>query len=443
MARGQEKQITGGQFSPHVQQSLAAGKEQAQNRLLTAMREKGATERTQMSEAGATERAGIQAGTQREAMAAQAEQDDKRAAEAERARREDQRFTESMAEVSREFQAKQSELDREQQMAIIRGDRKEKMRIEAKREALRRFNIEMNLDANERNTNAMLSVIKGGLKRESTMEKAKTTLYQEADKFDRDKQVYNTIKDRVSTNVGLDKRMDYPIILPEDVKFTDSSIGQVMGQAARGPVSVVQSYLERKRGRKAIGEGKTADPMAVLQDQIAKHGSNIAVEQMAPESINHIEDQMQRNEIKTEDVNKTLGVIEGMLVALDAKRKTAEGKDADFWGDNYLVVASMRDSLEGLSHSTKKIEGSETETVGSRVRYALGTVYNTSLGGRAARLRDLVGGDFQNVFEEMTKPLQVPKLYEVTEDMNEHDVELRNWFNSYLSSRYPDLGGQL
>jgi len=443
MARGQERQIQGGQFAPHVQQSLAAGKEQAQNRLLTAMREKGATERTQMSEAGATERAGIAAGTQRMQIAAQQEQDDKQAAEAEKARREDQHFAQTMATASQEFQAKQSELNREQQMAIIKGDRKEKARVEAKQEALRRLGIEMNMDAQERYSNAMLSIIKGGLNRESSMEKAKTVLSQEADKFDRDKQVYNTIKDRVATNIGLDKRMDYPVVRREDVKFTgDVSIGGVLSQAAKGPVSVIQSYLERKRGRRAISEGKAADPMAVLQDQIAKHGSSIAVEQLAPDSINLTEDKIQRNEIKTEDINKTLGVLEGMLSALDAKRKTTEDKDSDFWGDNYLVVSSMRDSLESLVNSTKKVEGSETETVGSRVRYALGTVHNTSLGGRAARLRDLVGGDFQAVFEEMTKPLQVPKLYGVTENMNEHDVELRNWLNSYLTSRYPELGGE-
>jgi len=106
-----------------------------------------------------------------------------------------------------------------------------------------------------------------------------------------------------------------------------------------------------------------------------------------------------------------------------------------------LNMAQMRDALEGLTNSTKKIAGSETETVGARVQYALGTVNNSSLGGRAARMRDLVGGDFTAVFEEMTKSVQVPKLYDITSDMDEYDVEYRTWFNDYLSSRYPDIGG--
>ncbi len=102
----------------------------------------------------------------------------------------------------------------------------------------------------------------------------------------------------------------------------------------------------------------------------------------------------------------------------------------------------MRDDLEGLAKSTdKKIVGSETETVGSRVQYALGTVYDSSLGGRAARMRELAGGNFTAVFEEMTKSMPVPKLYDISPEMNKYDVEYRTWFNNYLGSRYPELQG--
>ena len=56
-------------------------------------------------------------------------------------------------------------------------------------------------------------------------------------------------------------------------------------------------------------------------------------------------------------------------------------------------------------------------------------------------MRDLVGGNFEAVFEEMTKSIQVPKQYPITADMNEYDVEYRTWFNDYLRSRYPELEG--
>lgn len=429
MPRGQEKSIVGGQIDPYVQSSMQQSKQQAENRLVTAMQQKGATERTAMQEGGASERASLQAQTQREGIAAQAESDDKRAAEAERARREDRKFSQTIQEASENFQAKQAELDREQQKAIISGDRKYKDEIAKRREALRRFNIELNMDAQERNTNAMLSIIKGSLKRESSMEKAKTMLYEESEKFDKDKDIYTKTVEKVVEAVEFDKRMDLPI--GGKVEMVGKRITPAMGFGA--------GYAQIP----AIEPGTQADPMAVLQDQINKYGGGISVEEMAPINIYKIETQIQEGKIKTEDINKTLGALEGMLEAVRKRRVSATGgtDESDFWQDTHMKITQMRDSLEGLTNSKKKVVDSETETVGARVQYALGTINDSSLGGRATRMRDLMGGEFQNVFEEMTKSVQVPKLYDISEDMNEYDVEYRTWFNNYLSSRYPELQG--
>jgi hypothetical protein len=432
----------GGELSPYVQTSLQRGKQQAGSRLVAAMQEAGAAGRTAMTERGATERATMQAETQRGTQAAQLASDDKRAAEDERAKREDRKFAQTMSEASRDFQAKQAELARDQQRAIISGDRKAKDEIEKRREALRRFNIELGMDAAERNTNAMLSIIKGSLKRETSMEKAKTILEEEADRFDKDKDVYLKTRERVMEAIANDKRMDLPI--PESIKEQIPSKWDVAkGMLIKGPVLGAYAEIQRYRGLKEKVKEGIADPMGVLQDQITRHGGIISVEEMAPENINKIEDQMQRGDIKTEDINKTLGAVEGMLDAI-LERRTAATKDSsefDFWQDTYLSISQMRDSLEGLANSKKKITGSETETVGARVQYALGTVHDSSLGGRAARMRDLVGGNFEAVFEEMTKSVQVPKLYDITADMNKYDIEYRTWFNNYLSSRYPELEG--
>lgn len=431
MARAKEPPTqVGGQISPYVQQSLQQSKQQSQSRLLTAMQEAGATERAQIAAQPRGSQYGSDIASQRAALAAQKEMSDKRAAEEEKARREDRKFTLAMQEASREFQTKQAELDREQQKAIIAGDRKYKDEIEKRREALRRFNTELNMDAQERNTNAMLSILKGSLQRESSMEKAKTVLYEESEKFDKDKDIYNKTKERVTKAVVYDKRMDLPVR------------GEMATRAvpAGSPMGFSAGFTRTPAG---IKPGTQADPMGVLQDQISKYGGNISVEEMAPANIHKIEAQIQEGKIKTEDINKSIGAVEGMLEAVNRKRKSSDKKseDFDFWHDTYLTISQMRDSLESLSNSTKKIAGSKTETVGARVRYALGTVNDSSLGGRAARMRDLVGGDFGAVFEEMTKSMQVPKLYEITEDMNEYDAEYRTWFNNYLSSRYPDLQG--
>ena len=440
MPRGKDAPTqVGGQIDPYVQRSIQQSKQLKESRLVAAMQETGATTRAGIA-AGA--RGGGGDGTalavERERSASREAMADKQSAEDERAKREDRKFAQTMQEASREFQAKQAELDREQQKAIIADDRKYKDEIEKRREALRRFNIELSMDAGERSTNAMLSIIKGSLKRETSMEKAKTVLEEEATRFDKDKDVYLKTRERVAEAIENDKRMDGVVPKSAWDVYTGGKETRVgtLGLIAT-PLIGHRFYKERQR----VKEAGEANPMDVLQDQIAKYGGNISVEEMTPENINKIEDQIQKGDIKTEDINKTLGVLEGMLEAIES-RKTAADKDSrefDFWQDTHLNISQMRDSLEGLANSTKKIAGSETETVGARVQYALGTVNNSSLGGRTARMRDLVGGNFTAVFEEMTKSVQVPKLYDISPDMNKYDVEYRGWFNNYLRSRYPDL----
>lgn len=454
MPRGKDAPTrVGGQIDPYVQRSMQQSKQLAESRLATAMQEAGATGRTAMQEtgatgraamqeAGATGRAGIQAETQRGIAAGRLASEDRRAAEAVEAQREDRKFATAMSETSREFQAKQAELNREQQRAIISGDRKYKDEIEKRREALRRFNIELNMDAAERNSNAMLSILKGSLKRETSMEKAKTVLEEEATKFDKDKDVYEKARERIMEAAENDKRMDLPIV--EKIKGQIPSTWDITkGVLLKGPLLAGYTEIQRYRALKKEAKEGFANPMGVLQDQINKYGGNMSVEDLTPANINKIEGLMEREDVKTEDVNKTMAALEGMLDSVDVRRKSFDKKsdEFDFWHDVHLEIAQMRDSLEGLVNSKKKIAGSETETVGSRVQYALGTIRNNSLGGRAARLRDLMGGDFQAVFEEMTKSMQVPKLYDITANMNEYDVEYRTWFNDYLRSRYPDLEG--
>jgi len=265
-------------------------------------------------------------------------------------------------------------------------------------------------------------------------------LEEEATRFDKDKDVYNKTRGGVIEAVEFDKRMDLPI--PEAIEGKIPSTWEIAkGMLAKGPIRGTYAEMQRYKALKKETKEGLADPMGVLQDQIGKYGGSISVEELAPENINKIEDQIQKGDIKTEDINKTLGVLEGMLEAVKTRRTTAD-KDSDefdFWQDTFLNMSQMRDALEGLANSKKKIAGSETETVGARVQYALGTVQDSSLGGRAARMRDLMGGNFEAVFEEMTKSVQVPKLYDITADMNKYDVEYRTWFNDYLKSRYPEM----
>ena len=256
-------------------------------------------------------------------QAAQIEQEDKRAAEDEIARREDKKFAQTMQEASRDFQAKQTQLDRDQQNAIISGNREAKNNIEKRREALRRFNIELNMDAAERNTNAMLSMIKGGLKQEAAKEKAKTVLEDEANQFDKDKDIYNKTKDKIVDAIDFDKRMDLPV--PETLEEKIPSKWDVVKNVlVKGPALEAYSQIQHFRKLKKETKNGLADPMSVLQDQIMKYGGNISVEELDPDKIKDVETRIQEGKIKTEDINKTLAALEGMSIAIDKKRKAVD-----------------------------------------------------------------------------------------------------------------------
>lgn len=432
MARGKDAPaITGGQIDPFVASTMQQNKQAAENRLLTAMQEKGATQRAEIGSATQLKTQQMRGEQDVQAQAGQAVADDKRSAEAERSRREDQKFAETTQKAEQVFAAKQAELTREHGVAMVKGDRDYAEKIMEKQESLRRFEIEKQTAAQERSTNAILSVIKGGINRESTKEKAITTLNQEADKFDQDKEIYTRTKSRVIESVGTDKRLDLPI--GGTVVMKGRQIGPSMGFGAGfGQIPTVDPASK-------------ADPMGVLQDQIDKQGVKISVEHLAPENINQLEDGIQNGSIPPEDIRSTLGVLEGMKDVLEQKRKDNPiGTDEaayDFWNKSYHDVINMRNAVEGLTKSQKKIGDSDKETVGSRVQYALGVIRNTSLGGQASRLRELTQGDFVAVFDEMTKSLQVPAQWPIDPTMSDYEKEIRQEENDMLSRVYPDLGG--
>jgi hypothetical protein len=395
------------------------------------MQESGATQRTQISAGTQARGQDIQRQTTLDVQAAQAESDDKRIAEVERGRREDRQFTEAMQKTSQVFQAKQAELHKEHQVAMVKGDRTYAETVREKQNALRRFEIEKQTAAQERSTNALLSIVKGSLQRESSREKAITVLNQEADKFDKDKDVYDRTVSRVVEKVSTDRRLDLPI--KGEFVMKGKRVTPSMGFGA--------GYAQIP----TLKPGTTADPMGILQDQLDSNQANVSVEQLVPEKINELEDSIQNGTTAAEDIRSALGVLEGMKDVLEQKRKDNPlSKDEtayDFWNDSYQTVLNMRDSVEGLANSQKKISNNEKETVGSRVQYALGVIRDSSLGGRAARLRELAGGNYAEVLEEMTKPLQIPSLWTVEPEMSDYEREIREEENAMLMRLYPDLGG--
>lgn len=438
MPRGKDAPIrTGGQIDPYVQQSMMQSKQQQENRLLAAMQEKGAARRTTQQETGAAIRSGMQTGAQavleRRRQAAEMEMADKRAAEAEIARREDREFTETMAKINREFQAKESELDRAMQKAQFEQNREDKKEIAERQLAWDKFNAMLGEKAQIRDTNVIVSLIKGVKKSAANDEKVKTTMLEQADKFDQDKGKYDQARENVKTNIENDKRMDG--VVPRSVWEHYKEKTEAKGMW----ISPLEPFKTAYEAGKAARE-ETANPMGVLQDQITRQDGKISVEDLTSRNIHKVEEQIINGDIKTEDINATLGALDAMLESVADRKKSVDSKskEYDFWGDTHIEISQLKRNLIKLEHSTdKKIKGSETETVGKRVSYALRTIRNSSPGNRVSRARAAGGDKGVDVFlESMAAAIEPYEPIEITEDMDKYLIEPIQWYNEQIFPLY-------
>lgn len=443
MARAQDAPLQqGGQINPYVASSAQQGKQQAENRLLSAVRESGETQRAKMRETGANQRTAAQIQAQKQMQAAELEAQDRRAAEAEQARREDREFAMTMQEATQAFQSDQSRIQREYEDAVRNKEWDRADEIIEQAEAARRFDYELELDDRQRTANALLSMKKMGFKREAAKEKAITTLVQQEEQFARDKEMYDTLVENTTESFNLDKRMDLPV--SREKPGFGAHIGalvETMKHPLRGG-----SIGEELGGKVAAAKEATANPLAVLQDQLSKAGTDISVEELHPERINMLENRIAEGQITAQEIRNTMGVLNGALPAIDKKLESAEGDtEEEFWRDTKSRIINMRNSIESLRRSDRKLLGekiggeSGNETVGVRVRSALSL--DTSLGGMVSTLKKTMGTtDWDSVLDEMTKPLLVPSLKPITPDMTTYEKRLRQQYNAIILRKYPELG---
>ena len=422
MARGQDAPTQGYQIDPQVAKSLSESKAQSENRLVAAMQEAGAAQRQKSAQTASFLQQQQAQQFEAQQQAANLAAQDRRAAEAEAARRDDQKFAKTMAEADQKFQTGRDNLQRAHESAIRDKDWERAQLLRTQMEESNRFALEKTLAAQERQTNALLSMVKGSMQRESATEKAKTVLFQETENFERDKEVHQKIQERTAQKVALDKRMDLP------------TKGEFRAIPTRGTWELGMHYESE-----AI-PGTAADPMGIFQDQVTQNGSSVNVGHLAPSQIHNLEQQIVEGKVRPGDIRVARSVLDGMIPIVKKKMEEAEKKDYDFWRGKYETLENMKDTLSGLSSSKRQTKTREMETVGSRVSYALGPIDQTSLGGRVSRLKELVGDDYGNIFNEMTKAIEVPKLWGITADMSDFAKKLRTDENAMLSRLYPELG---
>ncbi|KKN48928.1 hypothetical protein LCGC14_0647870 [marine sediment metagenome] len=415
----------GGQIDPYVQRSIQQSKQQAESRLVAAMQEVGATQRTGMQEAGATQRAGIQAGTQRTIAGARLASEDRRAAEAETARREDMEFTKTMTKINQELQSKEAGLDRDMQRAMFEKNIKVKKETMGRQLSLDRFRAILGEKAQIRDTNAMMSMFGTMTKKEEKAEKIKTTMLGQADEFDDYKEVYDLAKENIGETIRNDKRMDLPARKPRGV-FRGAGAGMTYPAPA-----------ERQE--------TLADPMGVLQDLITREEGKISVENLSSANIHKVEERMINGEVDTENINSTFGALHAMRDSIAERRDSFNRKsdEWDFWNDKHIDVSQFIRSLTGLEDSTKPIKDSKTETVGKKIVYSLRTIRRSSLGNQVSRYRAEEGDvDAVTMVSDFSKSLDPYEPMEITPDMNQYDIENWNFYNNSILPLYQKFQSQ-
>ncbi len=382
MPRGKDAPAkVGGQIDPYVQRSLQQNKQLAESRLVASMQEVGATTRTGMQEQGATERAGIQAGTQRAGMAAQAESDDKRAAEDEQGRREDREYQKINADANRKLQKAIADQNIELRRAEMTQDLEAGEKATDLQMDLALIDVAHKMREGKATRNMMLSMTKTFKGQEEIKQKKVTNFTTAKNEYDQTKNVHSQAVTDVGNRLRDDPRMRLDPI-PE-------------GGFSRKTLLATQQKTK---------------PFAAIQDQIALKQSKVELDDLRQENIHKVVKQLSEEDLNMMDIRTAWSVIEGAVPVFGEYIKEAEDEDNDLFAGYYktrrLRLNNMRVSLQGLLDNDTKIGTQENVTVGSTVRDALGPILKLSMGAEINELIESgVGiGDMPDLLSEGADP---------------------------------------
>ena len=272
---------------------------------------------------------------------------------------------------------------------------------------------------------------KGMRKSAENAERTKTTLYAQADEFDRDKGKYEKARESVFDAIANDKRMDLPVEGKPKLAISKTPFGGKLGGTFGGGYAPSPTEAE---------PGTRADPMGVLQDQITKREGKISVEDMSSANIHRIVEQMADGKIQTEDINETFGALHAMLEVVDEKRGAVDRKsdEFDYWNKTHNDISQFIRNLTKIEDSNVKIKGSETQTVGKEMIYSLRTIRNGSLGNRVSRYKAAAGDvDADTLIDEFSGPKEPYELFDlVAEGLDEYDIEAQSFINDMIVPLY-------
>jgi hypothetical protein len=364
--------VTGGMIDPYVERTLARRGEAAENRLLTAMQGASAMARQRLAGEQAMEQERLRGEQALHQQAVAAALEDRRAAAAEAARRDEMAYRRVNDEANRmlEKQLADSQLKfQKAQMAnnLAEAEKARKMAMD-----LERIKVYRDIRLGEQQRNATLTMIKMAARQETSRQ----------------------------------------TILTE---FIDSEqrVDQALGVHDRTKINVVRNL--RDDPELAVIPGRRPEPFSALQKQFTLEGSKVKADELMPENVHMLKDKIRKREIDAEDLRTAWSVLDGMEDTLDEKIKDAvSGNDRameHFWKWTRLRISNMKTGLSTLTTNEEQVEGEE-RTVGFVARTGLGPILGTDTGNQVKRAREN-GIDYTNMLEAFSGAMEPYERYDV------------------------------
>jgi len=384
MARGQDPQtVKGGSLSPYVQQSLQAGKGQAENRLLGAMSEAGATSRTRIQEGGATDRTAMQLQGNKAMQAAELENRDKQAAEMERGRREDNQFRQMLASNEQAFRTELQNDDQEFQNARDSQDYDREKEILDRAEDRALIMDRINAEAANASIGMTLRIAKFNHNTGQAKEKTKTSILELGEKSAKDKQKYDQIREDSHTSILASGDLRKPV---GGVQYVEPKEPWTKGRKILSGFGTVGVSAGKALwpDKKSTLMGSAPNILNVVQKELRTSGCKIQAADLLGPGVDALSQKIAKGEVSIEDVRSAAGVLDGAMDAFSEKAEDlSEGTDKAFYTRSANDARKSRRAIAKLIGNTTKIgEGEGAQTVGFLVKSALDSIDGKDLGSR-------------------------------------------------------------
>mgnify|MGYP003932089825 CR=1 FL=1 len=403
MARGQDAPMqTGGKIDPYVAQSVAQGRQGAENKLLTAMQNKAAMERTQVQEAGATARTGMQVGAQERMQAAQLEAQDRRAAEAERGRRETQEWTAAQNKITRRLEKEMEDNRLGFEKATHQDDIDRMEELDKRASDIAIINAALGkyvADTQRSTTFKILSTSNQARKKEQEFITTVTEMRQEAEAAE---DVYNKTKDKVKDDLEYDARFKYNAELSQ---YTGKTI-------ASGPERMLNDRL---------------------QSMLAENGSAIAADDLQGFQ-GKLAEKIRDGKVAPEDIKIAMSVADAFVEKAESKADAAKSSaERNYWKRTRTLAADKMHRIRALANDSTSIKDSNNLTVKNIINEGLAHLDGRSMGSEILKLaREGLGvDDYMTQLKQSYEPMSFPEITGLQSKWAESLVpELQNIFNS-------------